>query len=120
MHFGRCLEYARKTTSATISAEVDRAAPRAIECFIRKFSSETRPWIKMHADVAAITVNIALTSDDNRATGRLLGVFDHAVRQIPRNMGDATVHSSSLLHGVSRMPNGEPPRYTLILFFEME
>ena len=113
-------EYARKTTTLAVSGEVDRAAPRAIECFIRKFSSETRPWIKMHADVAAITVNIALTSDANRATGRLLGVFDHAVRQIPRSMGDATVHSSSLLHGVSRMPNGEAPRYTLILFFEME
>eukprot|EP00439_Symbiodinium_sp_Y106_P005301 s5775_g1.t1 len=33
-----------------------------------------------------------------------------------RRAGDVTVHSSSLLHGVTRMASGE--RYTLILFFQ--
>ena len=32
--------------------------PRLVECFIRRFSAATRPWIKMHADVAGVTVNV--------------------------------------------------------------
>ena len=86
-----------------------------MECFLRKFSAESRPWIKMHADVASVTVNVALSSDDEYPGGRLLGVYDGGVRAIRRKAGDATVHPSSLLHGVSRMDVGE--RYTLILFF---
>ena len=70
----------------------------------------------MHADVAAVTINVALSSEVDASGGRLLGVFNGAVRAIERRAGDATVHSSSLLHGVSRMTTGE--RYTLILFFE--
>ena len=93
------------------------SAPRAMEIFIRRFSAHTRPWIKMHADVAAVTVNIALSNDDDYPGGRLLGVFDGAVRAIGRQSGDATVHPSSLLHGVSRM-HGAATRYTLILFME--
>ena len=34
------------------------APPRLVECFIRRFSAATRPWIKMHADVAGVTVNV--------------------------------------------------------------
>ena len=82
---------------------------------MRKFSAETRPWIKMHADVADVTVNVALTDDDDYPGGRLVGVFGGAVQVISRRAGDATVHPSSLLHGVSRMATGS--RYTLILFF---
>ena len=70
--------------------------PTLMECFIRKFSAETRPWIKMHADVATVTVNVALTSESTGAHGQLLGVYDGAVRAIPRQAGDATVHPSSL------------------------
>ena len=105
---------------------VSAASPlRAVECFIRKFSPETRPWIKMHADVAAVTVNVALTDEggdggSDGAGGRLLGVYDGAVRAIRRAAGDATVHPSSLLHGVSRMRPGDAARYTLILFFDHE
>ena len=121
--------------------------PRLVECFVRRFSAATRPWIKMHADVAGVTVNVALTDEggatdcgggesceggeacggscgegnDGSAAGRagggvLLGVYDGAVRALARRAGDATVHPSSLLHGVSRMHEGE--RYTLILFFQ--
>ena len=50
--------------------------------------------------------------------GHLLAVYDGAVRVVSRRAGDATVHPSSLLHGVSRMREGS--RYTLILFFENE
>lgn len=89
---------------------------REVEIFVRKFSSSTRPWIKLHADVAAVTVNIALTGDSAHRGGRLLGIYDGAARAVERQAGDATVHPSSLLHGVSRMYD-EAARYTLIVFF---
>jgi len=97
-------------------AEADGGETRIVEIFIRRFSAATRPWIKMHADVAAVTVNVALTSEQDSPGGSLLTVYDGAVRAVDRRAGDATVHPSSLLHGVSRMHEGE--RYTLILFFE--
>ena len=37
------------------------------------------------------------------------------VHEIPRAEGDATVHSSGLLHGVTRMRRGT--RYSMIMFF---
>ena len=37
------------------------------------------------------------------------------VHEIPRAEGDATVHSSALLHGVTRMRRGT--RYSMIMFF---
>ena len=30
----------------------------AVKAVIRRFSAATRPWIKMHADVAGVTVNV--------------------------------------------------------------
>lgn len=99
------------TTTATATDDL-----AASEIFVRRFSAATRPWVKMHADVAAVTVNVALTSDDDYAGGRLLGAYDHAVQTIGRAEGDTTVHASSLLHGVSRMAEGA--RYSLIVFFE--
>ena len=71
----------------------------------------------MHADVASVTVNVALTDDGvgaDDASGRLLAVYDGKVRAVARRAGDATVHASSLVH-VSRM-HGASQRYTLILF----
>ena len=68
-----------------------------------------------HQDVATITVNVALTADAAVEGGRLLGVCDGRVRVLPRAEGDATVHSSALLHGVTRIEAGT--RYSLILFF---
>ena len=73
----------------------------------------------MHADVAAVTVNVALAGDDAHQGGRLIGVYDGAARAIERRAGDATVHPSSLLHGVSRLYD-EAARYTLIIFFADE
>ena len=69
----------------------------------------------MHADVADVTVNVALSDEGESAHGRLLCVYAGRIRAVRRREGDATVHSSSLLHGVSRMDHGQ--RYTLILFF---
>ena len=44
---------------------------------------------------------------------------DGAVRAIERDEGDATVHCSTLLHGVSCM-HGGGARYSLIVFFERD
>ena len=116
------IRYKRQSASETAAAATGPGGaplPRIIEIFIRRFSARTRPWIKMHADVASVTVNVALTDDGvgaDDASGRLLAVYDGKVRAVARRAGDATVHASSLLHGVSRM-HGASQRYTLILFF---
>mgnify|MGYP002842833464 CR=1 FL=1 len=118
------IRYKRQSASETASAAAatrpgGAPLPRIIEIFIRRFSARTRPWIKMHADVASVTVNVALTDDGvgaDDASGRLLAVYDGKVRAVARRAGDATVHASSLVHGVSRM-HGASQRYTLILFF---
>lgn len=74
-----------------------------------------QPWTSFHFDSAHTTVNVALSDDSSFTGGQLLGLCDGRVSIVPRNMGDATVHTSSLLHGVSRMWSGE--RYSLIMFF---
>uniref|UniRef100_A0A7S4ETK5 Uncharacterized protein n=1 Tax=Chrysotila carterae TaxID=13221 RepID=A0A7S4ETK5_CHRCT len=89
-----------------------------IEIFLRKFSAKTRPWIKLHADVATVTVNVALGTEDGSSSGGLLGVFGGKVHTIPRAIGEATVHPSTLVHGVSRMLESADTRYTLIIFFK--
>eukprot|EP00966_Prymnesium_polylepis_P162187 3748278-Prymnesium_polylepis.1 len=90
----------------------------AVEVFVRRYSAETRPWIKLHADVAAVTANVALSGDDEAGGvgGRLVCVHGGAARVVARAAGDAVVHSSSLLHGVSRLRAGGQ-RYSLIVFF---
>ena len=86
--------------------------------FARRYSADTfgddQPWTSFHFDNAHTTVNVALSAD-HAPGGRLLGVYDGAVRVIERAEGDATVHSSSLLHGVSRMCEGV--RHSLIMFY---
>ena len=90
---------------------------RLFDCFVRRYSSASSDQLltSFHADSAVLTVNVALTSDAATEGGRLLGVYDGAVHEITRGEGDATVHSSALLHGVTRMRNGT--RYSMILFF---
>ena len=86
------------------------------EMFVRRYSPGTRPWIPFHPDRYEITVNVALSADVDHSGGRLLGVFGGAVQELLRSEGEATVHSSSLLHAVTRMTGGT--RYSLILFFD--
>ena len=90
------------------------------KCFARRYSADTprqdQPLTSFHFDGATVTVNVALTSDDAIEGGRLLGVYGGAVQAISRQEGDATVHSSSLLHAVSMMRRGV--RYSLIMFFD--
>ena len=96
----------------------DGGCYQLFDCFLRRYSVVTagdQLLTSFHADAAALTVNVALTSDDCVSGGRLLCVFDNAVRTIARAEGDATAHSSNLLHGVSRMHSGT--RYSMIMFF---
>ena len=93
------------------------------DCFLRRYSSGTlgegggddQLLTSFHADAAALTVNVALTSDTDHEGGTLLGLYGGEVRAVLRGCGDATVHSSALLHGVTRMRAGV--RYSMILFF---
>lgn len=86
---------------------------------VREYSRRTRPWIRLHHDSAAITVNIALSEDADVDGGALVAVLDGAVRRMVRSAGEATIHSSTLVHGVTSV-TGEHPRHTLILFFYAE
>lgn len=87
------------------------------DCFLRRYAATDGDQLltSIHADTATLTVNVALTSDADVVGGTLLGVYDGAVRAIPRGAGDATVHSSALLHGVTRMRAGI--RYSMICFY---
>ena len=90
--------------------------------FVRRYSRDTRPWIPFHCDSATVTVNIALNSDVEDAAGgaeeggKLLVACEGAMRCLSRREGDATVHSSGLLHGVSSL-RGDGARYSLIVFY---
>jgi predicted 2-oxoglutarate/Fe(II)-dependent dioxygenase YbiX len=109
-------------SAATAGDEAGAAAAAAsyelFDCFLRRYSADTagdQLLTSFHADSAALTVNVALTSDEAVEGGRLLGVYDGAIRVITRAEGDATAHSSALLHGVTRMHKGT--RYSMIMFF---
>ena len=85
--------------------------------FARRYSPDThrdeQPLTSFHFDSAAVTVNVALTDDAALRGGALLGVYGGAIHHIKRAEGDATVHSSTLMHGVTRMHEGV--RYSLIM-----
>ena len=84
------------------------------EIFIRRYSPDTRPWNPFHTDSAALTINVALSDDAACQGGHLLALYDGRVRRVSRRQGDATVHSSRLLHAVSALRTGR--RYSLIIF----
>ena len=87
------------------------------DCFLRRYSPAAdgdQLLTSFHMDTADVTVNVALTDDAQLEGGVLLGVYGHGVHSIVRAEGDATVHSSSLLHGVTRMRAGT--RYSMIMF----
>ena len=103
-------------SDSVTTAEAENEALTLQEAFIRRYSPETRPILKFHADAYELTVNIALSPDAGHTGGRLIGLFEGEVRALVRGEGSATVHSSSLLHAVSRMTSGV--RYSLICFFD--
>lgn len=89
--------------------------PHFRQCFVRRYSPDSRPWFPFHPDTHDITINIELSPRESYEGGALLGVYGGEVRRIVRAEGDATVHDSKLLHAVSRMQAGT--RHSLICFF---
>ena len=109
--------WALTSEHAAIDAELnasDVSAARGVEIFVRRYSAGTRPWNPFHTDSSALTINVALVDDSAFTGGKLLACYGHAVRRVARAEGEATVHASTLLHGVSRMTSGV--RYALIIF----
>ena len=102
------------------SGQGGRAATRSTysngepEIFVRRYMSSTRPWNPFHTDSSALTINVALDEDGSYAGGELLGCYARRVHVIQRGQGDATAHSSRLLHGVAQMTSGV--RHSLIVF----
>ena len=92
------------------------------QTFIRRYAAAGRPWFTFHRDKGPLTVNVALADDACHRGGRLLGLVEGEVRVIERCEGEATVHLSTLLHGVSRtLPGGKcEARYALIVFYRDE
>eukprot|EP00931_Biecheleriopsis_adriatica_P060803 TRINITY_DN36524_c0_g1_i1.p1 TRINITY_DN36524_c0_g1~~TRINITY_DN36524_c0_g1_i1.p1 ORF type:complete len:640 (+),score=102.58 TRINITY_DN36524_c0_g1_i1:26-1945(+) len=95
--------------------QLPRTTVQHVGAFMRRYSVETRPWIPFHCDSAAWTANIALNSDRSFEGGRLVVLHKGRCREVLREEGDATLHPSQLLHGVSSMRKGI--RYSLILFY---
>ena len=92
------------------------AAAACPQFFVRRYSSETRPWIPFHCDTVSVTLNVALNDDCEFCGGTLLALCGGEVRAIQRAEGEATVHRSALLHAVTRMQAGGSPRYSLVVF----
>ena len=114
---------ARYSAQAAAAAAAS-GAMRLSGCFARRYCpylpghpalADEQPLTSFHFDSAAVTVNVALSGDDAVDGGKLLGVYSGAVHTISRKEGEATVHSSSLFHGVSCMRSGV--RYSLIMFW---
>ena len=97
-----------------VDAGVAARFGRLDDCFVRRYSTDTRPWNFFHQDKSRITVNVAVSADASHTGGRLLGVYGGHVHTILRSEGEATVHSSDLFHGVTLMTEGV--RYSLIMF----
>jgi predicted 2-oxoglutarate/Fe(II)-dependent dioxygenase YbiX len=98
--------------------EAEKEVANLQEAFVRRYCPQTRPILKFHADAYELTINVALSADAAHGGGRLIGCYSGRVRALERSEGDATVHSSSLLHAVSRMTYGV--RYSLVLFFDRQ
>ena len=111
---------AKSDTFETPSEEALEAKGRAAlkEAFVRRYTLDTRPWNPFHTDRYEITCNVELSAGgaESYSGGVLLGLYDGEVRRITREEGEATLHSSKLLHAVTKMTSGT--RYSLILFFD--
>ena len=88
-----------------------------VSIMVRVYSPETRPYIAFHSDTCDYTINIALSDDGEFQGGELLALTEGRLQQVPRSIGAAAVHSSHLVHGVSRIREGI--RYSLIIFFTL-
>ena len=107
---------AAATAAAAEEAAAAEAAARLLDSaaiFVRKYQPSERPWNPFHTDSSALTINLALSDSGARDGGELLACFDGQMRRLRRRAGEATMHASTLLHGVSAQREGE--RYSLLM-----
>jgi predicted 2-oxoglutarate/Fe(II)-dependent dioxygenase YbiX len=86
-----------------------------VRCFARMYSATTRRQLAVHTDASDWTVNVALTSDDDVAGGRLVLFHSGGMHVSQRYEGDAVIHHWSVAHGVTDVSSGT--RASLVLFF---
>lgn len=114
-----CTPYSAAACCAASSAGIDlnaTALSAPHEVFVRRYSSTTRPWFGFHHDRSSLTLNIALSDDEDHVGGKLLAILEGRLHSCERSAGTATLHASTLLHAVTRMV-GVGTRYSLILFY---
>ena len=98
------------------SSNGNNHADKNTDIFLRRYSADTRPFIKFHCDHALVTLNVALAADPQAEDGgQLLVVSGNKVEAISRLQGEAAIHCSDLLHAVSRIRKGT--RYSMLIFF---
>jgi hypothetical protein len=102
--------------ATAVGGRVARAARQlpVVEIFARRYAADERRWFPLHQDRATLTVNVSLSDASSHLGGQLLGVFADGLGTLARAEGEATVHASTLVHGVTRLTHGA--RYSLILF----
>lgn len=98
----------------TFSQTLTTSDFKSMKIFIRSYTPSTRPWCPFHTDSSTLTINISLSSPENYSGGILYCLSDNSVRSITRGKGDCTIHSSRLLHGVSRLRSGR--RESCVIF----
>ena len=91
---------------------------QAAVVWVKLYSPETRPFNELHTDSSALTINVALSDDDDCEGGALLACDGGGMRAIRRRAGDATTHGADVLHGVSNVVAGQ--RYSLLVFIGRE
>ena len=86
--------------------------------WLKRYAASGRPFNELHTDSSALTINVALSSDDDCEGGVLLVCHGGALRAVRRRAGDATVHGDATLHGVTAVTAGE--RHSLLVFIGRE
>ena len=107
----------RLTEHADAPAGLSWNSYEEVSIMIRVYSPETRPYITFHSDTCDFTVNIALSNGTEFEGGDLISLSEGRLQKVPCALGAAAVHSSHLVHGVSRIRSGM--RYSLIVFFTL-
>ena len=93
---------------------VESAWDEEAQVFVRRYSGDSRPWIPFHTDTARVTLNVSLSDEAAIDGGELMVLAEGRVVALKREEGEATVHSSELMHAVARVSSAV--RYSLIIF----
>jgi len=112
---GRLEAALSRARAAAATARRAAADGLTLQMYIRRYSTDTRPWLGFHTDRSAVTINVALAADAAHEGGRLHAILggEHAI--VERDEGEATVHGDDVMHAVSSMRHGV--RYSLVMLY---